>query len=309
MQRWEGIQEFVAAAETRSFTKAGERLGTSTAQVSRLIAALERRLNIKLLNRTTRKVSLTEAGQVYYQHCKPILEELAHADQLITELHDRPKGKLRITAPVTYGERIMAPMLNNFARIYPDLDIHTHFTNRVVDLVNEGFDLAIRLGQLSDDRIIAHRLGSRTLHTCASPAYLSRFGFPNTIGELKQHQCLLGTSDYWRFSESGQEYSVKLKGRLRYNSGHALIDAALKDLGVIQLPDYYVQSLLDEGRLLPVMKSVRVDDDAIWAVYPETRAVSTKVRLLLDFLTTEWTNSPDTRLFIQRTHLTRNHGV
>lgn len=284
MFNWEGVTEFVAVAETGSFTAAAKRLEISVAQVSRQISALESRLATKLFYRTTRKVTVTEAGQVYYQHCRQVLDGLEEAERTLTNMQRTPRGKLKITAPTTYGENRIAPLLNDFIRLYPELELDCHFTNQKVDLIDYGYDLAIRLGKLEDSSLMAKRLASRRQYVCASPAYLAANGEPHLLSELDQHNCLRGTLEYWRFQESGQERNVKVNGNIHFNSGQALTDAALKGLGIAQLPDYYVKEYLDAGSLVEVLTNHQPTDEGIWALYPQNRHLSPKVRMLVDFL-------------------------
>ncbi|WP_086480977.1 LysR substrate-binding domain-containing protein [Oceanospirillum sanctuarii] len=281
---WEGINEFVAVYESESFTQASRQLDCSTAQVSRQVGQLEKRLGSKLFYRTTRKVSATEAGQIFYQHCRQILDALDDAERALTDLQASPRGKLKITAPVAYGESHIVPLLNNFMQRYPDLELQCHLTNQTLDLVTEGYDLAIRLGRLGDSSMIARRLSSRRLYVCASPAYLARYGEPHTLSELNHHSCLQGTLDYWRFRSQGQERNLRIHGRIRCNSGHALLDAALKGLGITQLPDYYVDEALKSGQLVSLLEPFQGDDEGIWALYPQNRLLSPKIRLLVDYL-------------------------
>lgn len=283
MYRWEGVNEFVAVAETESFTHAAKRLGVSTAQVSRQVSALEARLSTRLFYRTTRRVSATEAGQIYYQQCRQVLDALEQAERSITNMQLVPRGKLRLTAPVTYGEKSIAPLVNDFVLRYAELDVEMNLTNQTLDLVAEGYDLAVRLGKLEDSSLMARRLGSRTLYVCASPAYLSAYGTPHSLSELDRHNCLQGNLDYWRFQESGKPRNIRINGNVRCDSGRALLDAALKGIGIVQLPDYYVQPALDAGTLIPLLTHYQEDDDGIWAVYPHNRHLSPKVRMLLDY--------------------------
>ncbi|MBY6032565.1 LysR family transcriptional regulator [Marinobacter daepoensis] len=283
MSSWEGVNELVAVVETGSFTRAARRLGVSTAQVSRQVSALESRLATKLLYRTTRRVSVTEAGQVYYQQCRQILDALEEAERSMTDRQGVPRGRLRLTAPVTYGETTIAPLVNDFVSQFPELEVEMRLTNQKLDLVADGYDLAIRLGKLEDSSMIARRLASRSLYVCASPAYLSAYGTPHALSELDHHNCLLGNLDYWRFQDNGKPRNIRVKGSLRCDSGRVLMDAALKGIGIVQLPDYYVQPALDSGDLIPLLAHYREDDDGIWAVYPHNRHLSPKVRLLLDF--------------------------
>ncbi|MDY7025817.1 MAG: LysR family transcriptional regulator [Pseudomonadota bacterium] len=280
---WQGVTEFVAVADHQSFTKAAQQLGLSTAHVSRQVRMLEERLGIDLLHRTTRRVGLTEAGQLYYQQCQPLLEGLQHAEEAVNELRTTPRGRIRLTAPVHWSEQHLAPVLNAFLHEYPEIALHCELTNQKLDVIHEGIDLAIRLGTLDNPQLIARQLGERRLHVCASPDYLNKHGVPRVLADLAQHDCLLGTYDYWRFYD-GEERIIKLSSRLRCNSGNALLDAALRGLGIVQLPDYYVADALEDGRLIEVLTEFMPKNEGIWALYPPGRNLSPKVRVLLDYL-------------------------
>lgn len=283
----DGIVEFVAVVEQRSFTLAAKKLRISTAKVSRQVSALETRLSSRLLNRTTRVVTPTELGQQFYHQCRHILDQLDDAERFVSEQQLTPSGKLMLTAPVTYGERIIAPVVNDFLTLHPRIEVSLNLTNQVVDLVQENYDLAIRLGHLESSSLIARRLGSRTLFTCASPEYFEHHGLPQSVADLARHQCIAGTSAHWQFNVNGRVVTYRLpNARLRCNSGVGIRDAARKHLGIIQLPDYYVADDIEAGRLKVILPAQQIDDDGIWAVYPQTRHVSTKVRLLLDYLVT-----------------------
>lgn len=284
MASWEGVHEFVAVAETGSFTAAARKTGVSVAQVSRRVAALEERLGVKLLHRTTRKVLLSEAGLLYFEHCQDLVNGLELAELAVTRMQSAPKGLVKITAPTTYGEKHLAPLLIKFLERYPQVDLEWTLTNKRLDLIETGIDLAIRLGNLDDSTLTARRLASRQLHVCASPPYLEHHGEPHTLSELKHHHCLIGTIDHWRFKENGRARSLRVSGRFRCNSGNALRSAALQGLGLAQLPDYYVQKDLTEGRLIEVLSGYRSDREGVWALFPKNRNLSPKVRLLIDFL-------------------------
>ena len=284
MASWEGVSEFVAVAETGSFTRAAQRLATSVANVSRRIALLEERLGVKLLLRTTRKVSLTEAGQVYYQQCRALLEGLEQAELTVTQMQQTPKGKLKVTAPVTYGEQKIAPLLHDFLLQHPQLELEFVLTNQKLDLIEQGVDVAVRLGQLGDSSFIARRLSNRNLYVCATPHYLAQYGTPHTLSELTQHSCLVGIHDHWRFKENQQSRAIRVRGRVHCASGVVLLDAALKDMGLVQLPDYYVEAHLASGRLVEVLPAYRDEREGVWALYPQNRHLSPKVRLLVDYL-------------------------
>ncbi|MEH6449734.1 MAG: LysR family transcriptional regulator [Oleispira sp.] len=282
--QWEGISEFVNVAENESFTLAAKKMDISTAQVSRQISALEKRLNIKLLYRTTRKVSLTEEGRIFYQHCRGVLDGLDAAERAVTNFQSKPQGKIKLTAPVTYGEQQVLPLVNDFMKQYGDIEVSVFLNNQQVSLVEDGYDLAIRVGKLSDSSMMAKKLGSRTNFICASPDYLDKQGIPHSLSELSQHSCLLGTLDYWHFKEAGKEKNIRVKGRIRYNSGYGLVDAALKGLGIVQLPDYYVQDHIASGELITLLDKYREPEEGVWAVYPQNRHLSPRIRLFVDYL-------------------------
>jgi DNA-binding transcriptional LysR family regulator len=282
--RWDGISEFVFVAENESFTLAAKQMDISTAQVSRQISALEKRLNIKLFYRTTRKVSLTEEGRIFYQHCRGVLDGLDAAERAVINFQSKPQGKIKLTAPVTYGEQLVLPLINDFMKQYSDIEVSVFLSNQNISLVEGGYDLAIRVGKLSDSSMMAKKLGSRTNFICASPDYLDKQGTPYSLSELNQHSCLLGTLDYWHFKEAGKEKNIRVKGRIRYNSGYGLLDAALKGLGIVQLPDYYVQESIARGELMTLLDQYREPEEGVWAVYPQNRHLPPKIRLFVDYL-------------------------
>ncbi|NTV71486.1 MAG: LysR family transcriptional regulator [Azonexaceae bacterium] len=284
MSRWEGLDEFVAVAECCNFSRAAERLRLSSSHVSRQVALLEERLQARLLYRTTRRVSLTEAGQTFLARCQRLIEERDEAFLTIGDLHSAPTGLLRMTAAVAYGERFIVPLVNEFMAGYPALKVEIDLTNRTLDMVHEGFDLAIRLGRLSESSLVATRLASRAMYLCAAPAYLEKYGRPHTLSELGQHNCLIGTSDIWSFQHAGRDYQFRASGNWRCNSGQAVLDAALRGFGLCQLPDYYVLEPLRRGELVSLLDGNQPPNTAVWAVYPQRRYSLPKVRLLVDAL-------------------------
>ncbi len=284
MQHWEGVSEFVAVSETGSFTAAAKRLNISTAQVSRQVGALERRLDTKLLYRTTRKVSLTEEGNLYYRHCRQVLDGLDEAERALSSLKNTPQGLLKLTAPVAYGEKYILPIINDFMLRYPSVEIEVELTNRQINLIDAGIDLAIRIGKLADSSLMAKRISQRTNFVCASPDYLKRHGEPHTLSELIQHNCLIGNYDYWRFIEQGKGRQIKVRGTLKCNTGYGLRDAVLKGIGIAQLPNYYISQDIETGRLVPLLTAYQEPNEGVWALYPQNRHLSPKVRLMVDFL-------------------------
>lgn len=280
----DGISEFVFVAEYESFTRAAKELGISIAQVSRQVSALERRLNIKLFYRTTRKISLTEEGKVFYEHCRAILDRLQSAQQAVSDLQSKPQGKIKLTAPVTYGEQQLLPLINDFMLQYPEIEVQAFLTNQKVDLVEGSYDLAIRIGRLSDSTLMAKKLSYRTNYVCAAPSYINKFGAPKSLNDLNQHNCLLGSLDFWHFKEGSKDRNTRVSGTVQYNSGYGLVDAALKGIGIVQLPDYYVQKYLDSGELVSLLDDYREPEEGIWAVYPQNKHLSPKIKVLLQYL-------------------------
>ncbi len=282
MANWEGISEFIALVETESFTKASQRLSTSVANVSRRVAALETRLAVKLVQRTTRRVTVTEEGRLFYQQCKPLIEGLEQAESSVTQMQAMPTGRLKITAPTTYGERKIAPLLQSILLQYPQLELELILTNQRLSLVDERIDLAIRLGHLEDSSLVARKLCGRQLHVCASPDYLAHYGQPYVLSELSKHKCLVGTSDHWRFKDQHHVRSLGIHGSIRCNSGVVLLNAAMAGMGLAQLPDYYVEPYLASGELVEVLSQYRSEDEGVWALYPQNRFLSPKVRLVIE---------------------------
>ncbi|MCY7296449.1 LysR family transcriptional regulator [Alteromonas sp. a30] len=284
MANWEGVNEFVAVVETGSFTHAAKKLATSVVQVSRKVATLESRLAVKLLYRTTRKVSSTEAGHVFYEQCRHLIEGLELAEHAVMQMQSTPKGALKVTAPATFGETYISPLVNAFLQQHEQVEIDLILTNEQLNLVENGIDVAVRLGHLKSSTLKAKPLGSRQLRVCASPSYLSRFSEPTTLSTLSKHICLTGTNEYWNFKENGKARALKVSGRLSCNSGATLLAAAKQGLGLVQLPDYYLNSALQSGELKEVLQAYRCDKEGIWALYPQASNVSLKVRLFIDFL-------------------------
>ena len=295
MGPWEGIDEFVAVAETGSFTRAAARLRVSSSHVSRQLARLEDRLGARLFFRTTRRVAPTEAGQLFYGRCRRLLAERDLAFEAVGDLQEQPRGLLRLTSAVTYGERFVVPLVNDFLALHPQLSVEIHLTNEPVDLVEQRFDLAVRLGRLPESSLVATRLAPRAMYLCAAPAYLDRRGTPERIDDLAHHDCLVGTSDSWSFHEEGGERLLRPQGRWRCNSGLAVLDAALRGAGICQLPDYYVSEHVRAGRLVALLPHNMPPNAAVWAVYPQKRHLAARVRLLIEHLRAGLAERPEYR--------------
>ncbi|MGX5220319.1 MULTISPECIES: LysR substrate-binding domain-containing protein [Pseudomonas] len=284
MNSWEGIDEFVAVAECGQFTAAADRLSLSSSQVSRQVARLEERLQTRLFYRSTRKVTLTEAGQTFLQHCQRLLDAREEALRVVGDLNSQPKGLLRMTCAVAYGERFIVPLVTEFMVRHPQLRVDIELSNRQLDLVHESLDMAIRLGRLQDSSLVAAKLAPRKMYLCAAPDYLMRYGRPHSLSELSRHNCLIGSSDTWSFKINQHETAQRVQGNWRCNSGQAVLDAALRGLGLCQLPDYYVLEHLRSGALISLLENHQPPNTAVWALYPQQRHLSPKVRQLVDFL-------------------------
>lgn len=284
MKYLEGIAEFCAVVSVGNFTGAANKLDTSIAQISRKVATLEKSLGVKLLQRTTRSVSLTEAGERYFQDVLPALQSLEDARLTISAMQKSPQGLIKLTAPVAFGEAFIAPLLNNFMKMYSGISIQCIFSNDMLDIVEMGLDLAVRVGKLEDSTLVAKKLATRHLYVCGSPAYFEENSPPQTLEDLKKHVLLVGSQPHWRFVVNKEIQALTVKGRVRYNSGNALRSAAMEGLGLAQLPGYYVRDDLAKGNLIEVLPEYKDKQEAIWAVFPSNRNVAPKIRLLVDFL-------------------------
>ena len=283
MAGWDGIDEFISVATANSFTNGAKKLGVSTTHVSRSIMALERRLDAQLFHRTTRNVSLTDTGRVFFERCERIAQERDEAIALISDRNE-PQGELRVTCSTAMGERFVAPILRRFAMQHPRLTVSIDLSNRVIDLVGEGYDLAVRTGMTTDPRLIATRVASRTLYTCAAPSYLASAGRPGTVDALAEHECIAGAAATWNFKQGDREAIHKPKGRFSCNSGHAVIEACVAGLGICQLPDFYILPPLKHGMVELLLEDVQPEDEPIWAVYPRRRHLLPKVKQAVEWL-------------------------
>jgi DNA-binding transcriptional LysR family regulator len=286
MSRWNGIEEVVAIAEYGSFVRAAAQLGTSTSHMSRAIADLEHRIGTQIFIRTTRRVVPTPAGRTLIDQFRRLIAEREDAILAVSD-GSAPRGEVRITCSIAMGERFVAQIARDYAFAHPDVTVTLELTNRVVDLLAEGFDLAVRTGSVRDPALVATRIASRAMHLCAAPAYLAQRARPTAIDELAAHECLLGTADTWRFSIDGKAFDYRPPGRWRCNSGTAVTEAALAGFGLCQLPDFYVAHHLRSGALVPLLEHHAPAEDPVWAVYPQRRHLLPKVRLFIDRLRKE----------------------
>ncbi|MBP2315809.1 LysR family transcriptional regulator [Azospirillum soli] len=288
MDRLDDMLAFIKVVDSKSFTAAAERLNLSKSVVSRRIAELENRLGARLLNRTTRKLSLTEVGQAYYDRCTRILADLEEAEQAVADLHAAPRGRLRVNAPVSFGILHLAPAVAEFLERYPSIEIEMDLNDRYVDLIDEGYDLAVRIGRLRDSSLIAKRLAPNRQVVCASPAYLEKHGTPQTPEELSNHNCLIytnvPTAEQWQFRVGDQTRNVRVSGSLRANNGDLLREAAIAGVGIIVMPTFLCGDALAKGELQCLLLDYYATESNVYAVYPQNRHLSPKVRAFVDFL-------------------------
>ncbi|CAM2063779.1 LysR family transcriptional regulator [Sulfidibacter corallicola] len=280
-----GIPEFVAAVERGSFSKAARELGVSVSFISRQIDAMERRMGIKLLHRTTRSMNLTPNGRTYYLACSELWAGFKAAQGRILDQVETPKGLIRISSGGEFVSREIGPILADFMLLYPEISLEMVFANRQVDLHEEGFDLAIRFGALKGGNLLARKLVTRKLTLCASPTFLKEFGTPGHPNDLRRFNCLIGNTDRWRFKVDGGVREIQVKGNWRSNdSNPVLVAAACKGLGIAYLPYYSTREGLASGALVTLLDSYMIDDKATWLIYPDRLFMPLRVQLLIDFL-------------------------
>lgn len=288
MDRLAAIRLIVTIADRGSFTKAAAELGLSRTAASKQVKALEEHLGIKLLNRTTRRVALTPAGESYVERARDVLLRLDEAERLVTNMDVAPEGVLRINAPVSFGQRQLAPSLKDFLEEYPKLRVEMTLTDRPVDLVEEGYDLAVHVGRGSVPGLTARQVAETSLALVAAPAYVKAFGAPETPGDLTRHRCLasahFSANNSWYFTRDGETTTVDIDGPLTVNNGDAIREAALSGLGVAFLPAFQVGEDLRAGRLWRLLPPWTGETLGVYAVYPPSRLVPAKVRLFIDFL-------------------------
>jgi DNA-binding transcriptional LysR family regulator len=289
MDRFAGMSVFVKVVEGSSFAAAARQLRMSPAMVSKHVQTIEERLGVRLLNRTTRRVSPTEVGQSYYERCLRILSELAEAERAAADSNTTPRGLLKISAPFTFGIAHVAPAIAAYLAAHPDVSIALSLRDRFVDLLDEGFDLAIRIGQLPDSSLIARRLIAIQTILCASPTYLRQHGTPHRPRDLATHNCLVYASSAsrgeWRFLDRhGTAETEQVSGRFTADNGDALRILALEGEGIVRVPIYIVDADLAAGRLVRVLADYEAAATPVSAVYPHSRFLSAKVRSFVDFL-------------------------
>lgn len=289
MENLTDIAVFVQVVERGSFTAAAEHLGLSRPVVSKYITRLEDRLGARLLNRTTRRLSLTEAGRAFFARSQRGLQEIEAAEAEVSHLQQTPRGKLRLNTPMSFGIRHIAPALADFLARYPELTIDMSLDDRQVDLIEEGFDLAIRIAELPDSTLIARRLGPCRHVVCASPAYLKQYGAPKTPDDLRRHNVLTyryqDSPGEWRFvTPEGRFVSIPVSGSIQMNNSLAIREAVLSGAGITLTPTFIVGGDIKSGRLEKLLPEYRAQEISIYAVYPERRHLLPKVQAFVDFM-------------------------
>lgn len=284
------VRLLVRVAETRSFTRAAGDLGLTQSGLSRAISRLETQLGVRLLQRNTRSVSLTPDGQVLYERSAPLLAELAEAEKLLLDRRSNPSGLLKISTPSLFGRKVVMPVIGELTHRYPDLCIEAVMTDRLVDIVDEGFDALLRTGEIQDQRLIARALTPLRWVTVASPAYLARYGAPQTVDDLQDHNCLTvrnlrsGRLVDWQFMLAGKVQDVSVEGRLIFDIGDALVDGALGGYGIAQVMDFAVREEIESGRLVPLLEDFAGRSRALSLVYPPSRQYSPKLMAFAEAL-------------------------
>ncbi|MDT8452841.1 MAG: LysR family transcriptional regulator [Gammaproteobacteria bacterium] len=291
MQQYDlvALKAFVTVVEAGSFNRAANQLGASAAAVSRRISGLENSLGVKLLNRTTRQLDLTESGKQFYDDAVNIFELLAEAEEKLQTGHQTIRGRLRIAAPLSFGIGQLAPILPDFMKRHPDLKVQLQLEDRLTDLVAEGVDVAIRIsGSLKDSTLVATRLASIPMVFCASPDYLKQHGEPKKAAELSQHNCLhyslISMKENWRFAMDDETHDLEIHSPFSSNNGDVLREAAIQGLGLILSPTFIVEDALQDGRLKAILSKYRPKPYGLYAVRPSRRFTPVKVTALIKFL-------------------------
>lgn len=289
MDRFAAMSVFAKVVELGNFARAAERLELSTSAVSRQVADLEARLQTRLLNRTTRKLSLTEGGHAFYERCVQVLVDLEEAEQAAAQTSLVPRGTIKLTCGQSFGLLYLAPAMAEFLERYPEVKFDVSLSDRVVDLVEEGFDLGVRIGALGPANLIARKLGETKLIACASRAYLEKHGTPRVPEDLRKHNCVtyayVPDSNVWRFRDpEGVEQTVTVSGNLHANNGDLLTQAAVNGIGIVYEPDFIVGPALAARQVVRLLEGWEPAPLGIYAVYASRKHLSAKVRSFVDFM-------------------------
>lgn len=295
MDRLRAYEIFMTVVSKGSFSKAADMLDTSPANVTRYINDLETYLGCRLLNRSSRKLSLTANGEALFERCKSILADIEETEALVSSETIQPRGRLRVNAPLSFGILHLAPLWPEFIRRYPDLELDITLVDRVVDIVEEGYDLALRISHAGSINHAARKLASSHNVLCAAPAYIQRCGIPQTPNDLKLHECItyIYSGDEWSFTDNGgQTHNVRVKGKVQTNNGDTARAMALSGSGIIWQPTFLIGPDLASGALVALLQDYKLPDIDILAMYPSRRYLSAKVRVMIDFLVEAFAGTP-----------------
>lgn len=296
MDKFQEMRVFTAVVDASSFVAAADSLGMSKAAVSRYVSELEQRLGVRLLHRTTRRLSLTSEGEVFLLRCRDILSNIEASEVEISTRSVSVSGVLKVSVPVSFGIRHMAPLWPDFLHLHPQLQLDVQLADRVIDLVDEGFDLAIRIARLEDSSLISRQIATTRLVLCAAPSYLERKGTPEHLSELAHHDLvgysLLATGDHWQFEGPRGTQSVKIRPRFWSNNGDSCHAACVQGAGIQLQPTFLIDEELRKGSLVEILPHYRAATLGIYAVYPTRKFVLPKVRALVEFLDRHLKSAP-----------------
>ncbi len=291
------MRAFVAVVEANGFSSAARSSTMTKALLSKYVAQLEDVLDTRLLQRTTRHVSTTEVGRAYYERCIPLLEELDELESSVQEIHTAPSGELRISAPISFAELYLIDLMSDFSEEYPKICMNMMLTDRTVDIVEEGIDLALRIGNLSDSNLIARKLANIQTVVCASPDYLDRYGVPKIPEELTEHKCIIDSNfsenARWYFTKGGKRSSVPVKYSHYVNSAIAAKELAVRNNGITMSPIFAVGKDIKAGRLTVILEDYTISNFGLYAVYSHRKHLSTKVRLFIDMAKEYFNDVPE----------------
>ncbi|MCW8914901.1 MAG: LysR substrate-binding domain-containing protein [Magnetovibrio sp.] len=297
MDTLNAMRAFVTTVDKGSFSQAARTLGASKATLSKQVAALEDHLGVRLLHRTTRKLNLTDEGRVYVERARRILEDLEDAEDAVSPLGAEPRGRLRVSAPHTFGAMHLCDALASFVERYPHVHLDIEFSDRLVNLVDEGFDAAIRISTLKDSTLIARRLAPVNMILCASPIYWKKHGKPKHPNDLVDHQAIiysyLSTPGEWTFQDGGKPFNVKISGNFTTNNDVVIRSAAVQGVGIFHGPAFIMNQAIRKGLLEPALEDYYTDPLNVYALYPSSRNLSPKVRAFVDFLVEWLSHTPD----------------
>jgi DNA-binding transcriptional LysR family regulator len=297
MDRFENMNHFVKVVEAGNISAAANRLGVAKSAVSRRLKELEEHLGVELFHRTTRRMNLTDTGRAFYHQSVRILDDLNEAELATSQAHETLKGSLKVALPSTFGLMHMAPAINDFLKLHPQIEFDLDFNDRQVDLIEEGFDLAIRIAVLPDSSLIARRIADIRNVVCASPAYLEEHGVPEHPADLAEHRCLIYSllkDPYnWTFTDDrAKEHNVKVNAFMKASAGDFMRAAAVEGHGIVNMPTFIVYKEIERGALVPILTDYKTWQVNAYAIYPQTRHLSQRVRSFVDFLVDRFKGTP-----------------